>query len=187
MTGPVATLSAEQLTAALGRLRSASTPPPTRSAPAARTRPPEPWSSADVRAAGPLAGVGLLALALCWLQVSGLTDQRPQLTTVVLGVCAGVLTAGAGVVWMLAGLRAVRRRAGTARTEALAAVTALTNALPDWQRALPAPGIAVAAEVGPVSVTGMTRVHRPGCLMVRGKDTTPAVPGSGAACGVCRP
>jgi hypothetical protein len=147
----------------------------------------EPWTPKDAKAAGGLAGAGLLGLALCWYEISGLNRQDPQMTAVVLGIAAAVLTGGACVMWLLAGLRAVRTRAHHTRLDIRSAVADLVNAQPVWRQALLAEQARVQLlDTGPVTAAGMTRYHRATCQLMRGKPPLPVTPDL-VACGMCQP
>jgi hypothetical protein len=81
------------------------------------------------------------------------------------------------VLWVLVGMREVRRGFRDLRRQQRILIPA----------ELPLAGAAPTGEVFPlVSAPGMTRAHRPDCLLLRGKNVLPVpVDDARPRCGVC--
>jgi hypothetical protein len=123
---------------------------------------------------GILAVVGIVVMVICWVRLSDKVVWRDQISWLV-GACLGAgAVVLAGVLWILVGLREVRRGFRDLRR--------------DQQRVLRFVDLgstAVSTETTAlVSAPGMTRAHRPDCLLLRGKQTAP-VTGDLPRCGVC--
>jgi hypothetical protein len=128
-----------------------------------------------------LSGVGLL---VCWIGASGNPYRDPELAWAAGGIGA-VAVAGAGATaWLLTGVRelqARKRRLGR-RTEAIAAAAGARRGATVTEN----------DRSSLVSAPGMTRYHRPDCLLVRGKPATRRTLAAHTKagrrpCGVCQP
>jgi hypothetical protein len=160
-------------------------PPREAEAPPARPRPtgryltdPSPWRASYAIVPGILGVVGILVMAICWVQLSDKVVWRDQISWLV-GAClgAGAFVLG-GVLWILVGMREVRRGFRDLRRQ---------QRLMSPVEPVPARAAAATGEVLVlVSAPGMTRAHRPDCLLLRGKTVT-AVPlgDNRPRCGVC--
>lgn len=144
-------------------------------------RDPSPWRRRDAVLCGLLALLGVAGIAGCWF---GATDEvvwREQTGWVIGAIfCTGLVVLGGGL-WVLIGMRRVRQGFRDLRRDQRAAL-GLTRVRP---------GAAAEAPVGDgalVTAGQMTRVHRAGCLLLRGKQAVP-VPladlDSYGRCGVC--
>ncbi|HEY3605165.1 MAG TPA: hypothetical protein VGL04_10865 [Sporichthyaceae bacterium] len=149
--------------------------PPTRPRAAGRyLTDPSPWRRSYAIVPALLAVLGVVVLVVCWVQLSDKVVWRDQISWLV-GACLGV---GAfvlgGTLWILVGLREVRRGFRDLRR--------------DQQRILGlsdlAPVSVVTEVLTLVSAPGMERAHRPDCLLLRGKQTGP-VSDDRPRCGVC--
>ena len=158
-------------------------PPREAEAPPARPRAagrylsdPSPWRRSYAIVPGILATLGVVVLIVCWVQLSDKVIWREQVSWLV-GAClgAGAFVLG-GVLWLLVGLREVRRGFRDLRH--------------DQERILGladlAPVVRAGGPVTLVSAPGMQRAHRPDCLLLRGKSVTPLpVFDDRPRCGVC--
>ena len=160
-----------------GDLREPSTgEPPRRSrGPRYRTE-PSPWRRSHTYLPLALSLVGAVLLAICWVGVSGELAWREQIGWLVGAMFATGLVVIGGALYLLIGLREVRRairhlKAERVRVYGLDALTPAAAAVTGWVRA-----------------PGMTRRHRADCLLMRGKPADPltdAELAGLAACGVC--
>jgi hypothetical protein len=125
---------------------------------------------------GILALVGLIVMVICWVQLSDKLIWRDQISWLVgAGLGAGAVVLG-GVLWILVGMREVRRGFRDLRRQQ----RMLSSGEPG-----PVPTVApTGAVLTLVSGAGMTRAHRPDCLLLRGKATAP-VADDRPRCGVC--
>jgi hypothetical protein len=121
-----------------------------------------PWARRQFGALVGLNGAGLLLLVVAWHVTAHQALLGKQLGWLSVGVVAVLVAAAADVRWLAAGRHAllVRRREVLADQPAVAAssprsVTSTT----DW-----------------VQVPGGTRAHRPGCLLIVGKDVRTVQP-----------
>ncbi|HEY2832768.1 MAG TPA: hypothetical protein VGJ14_10115 [Sporichthyaceae bacterium] len=159
-------------------------PPREAEAPPVRPRPtgryltdPSPWRASYGIVPGILAAVGVVVMAICWVALSDKVVWRDQISWLV-GAClgAGAVVLG-GVLWILVGMREVRRGFRDLRR----------------QQRLLSPELAPARIDAPtgevlilVSAAGMTRAHHPDCLLLRGKNAVPLPVGDDRPrCGVC--
>lgn len=143
----------------------------------------EPWRRPHLVASLVLAGLGCLGMIVCWYQgASELTyhDQVPWLVGSI--ASAGTAVIG-GVVWLVCGFRQVSLLERD-----------LLGYLGPWLAAAQPPMTGPAGSSGTGSLViaaGMSRAHRPECLLVRGKrDPTPISPAEARVrelptCGVC--
>lgn len=143
---------------------------------------PSPWRRRDLLICGLPAALGGAGIALCWF---GATDEvvwREQTGWLIGAIFSSGLVILGGGLWVLIGLRRVRHGFRELRRDQRAAL--------GLSRSRTSASVAVA-----VGVTGelvraaeMTRVHRPECLLLRGKTAVP-VPAteveSYGRCGVC--
>jgi hypothetical protein len=140
---------------------------------------PAPWRRRDAVLCGLLAVAGIAGIVGCWF---GATDEvvwREQtgwLTGAIL--CTGLVVLGGGL-WVLIGLRRVRQGFRDLRRDQRAAL-GLTRV-----RATAA--VDSADDTGELVTAGqMTRVHRPDCILMRGKTAQPVAEASTyGRCGVC--
>ena len=160
-------------------------PPREAEAPPARPRPtgryltdPSPWRASYGIVPGILAVLGVVVMVLCWVQLSDKVVWRDQISWLV-GAClgAGAVVLG-GVLWILVGMREVRRGFRDLRRQQRILIPS------DVQVARPE---ATTGEVLVlVSALGMERAHRPDCLLLRGKNAVPVPVGDDRPrCGVC--
>jgi hypothetical protein len=135
---------------------------------------PTPWRRSYAIVPGILAVVGIVVLVICWVQLSDKVIWRDQISWLV-GAClgAGAFVLG-GVLWILVGMREVRRGFRDLRRE--------QQRILRFARVGPTVETAEAPTL--VSAAGMTRAHRPDCLLLRGKHTAP-VHDDRPRCGVC--
>jgi len=126
-----------------------------------------------------LAASGAVVLLICWVGVSGEGAWRDQLGWLV-GACLGAgAVVLAAVLWLLVGLREVRRGFRDLRRDQRM-MLGLSEALLERESA-GAPRLDRW-----VSAPGMTRAHRPECLLMRGKTPEPVPAGDPRPrCGVC--
>jgi hypothetical protein len=161
-------------------------PPREAEAPPARPRAagryltdPSPWRRSYAIVPGILAALGVVVLIVCWVQLSDKVIWREQISWLV-GAClgAGALVLGA-VLWLLVGLREVRRGFRDLRRDQQS-ILSLDDLAP-----MPTASASGAA-VRLVSAPGMQRAHRPDCLLLRGKSVVPVpVFDDRPRCGVC--
>jgi hypothetical protein len=155
---------------------------PTRHRPALHLTEPEPWRRSVVGLVGLLAGLGIAVLVICWIGASHEAAWRDQLPWVVgAALGTGLVPAAAGL-WMLVGFREVRRGFVT-----LAEERSRFLALVDPDGTIAA-GEGWATNTDWVRAAGMTRVHRPDCLLMRGKapiQVSPLDAHRAGSCGVC--
>ena len=143
---------------------------------------PSPWRRRDLVVCGLLGGLGVVGIIGCWFGASDEIVWREQTGWLIGGIfCTGLVVLGGGL-WVLIGLRRVRQGFRDLRRDQRAAL------------GLSRSRTAVTAEAAPVStdqlVTAgqMTRVHRPECLLLRGKQAVPVTPAeltNYSRCGVC--
>lgn len=143
---------------------------------------PSPWQRRDAVAPGVLAVAGVAVLAVGWVGASGefvWRDQVGWLVTACVGTAVVVL---GGALWLLVGFREVRRGFRDLRADQRRILGLASTPEPAMDRVS-----AVSTNPdGLVTSAGMTRAHRPDCLLMRGKPAT-AVPDPDrhARCGVC--
>lgn len=152
-------------------------------APARAAGPPVPWRPAEAIWTTALNIVGAVVVFVGWLGVSGTARLSHQYGWTSVAVVGLVIAALGNGLWLLGGRRAVgvrRRRllADPPRGAVDVTSAAVATSPPADDRLVTAPA--------------MTRYHRPGCILVRGKDVRPYEParrGAPAArpCGMCRP
>jgi hypothetical protein len=149
---------------------------------------PSPWRRRDLLVCGLLALLGIAGLITCWLGASGESVWRKQTGWLIGSIFAAGLVVLGGGLWLLVGLRRVRhgfrdlrrdqRTAfGLTRVRAGISTDTASDGTPEGD---PAERL--------VTVSQMTRAHRPDCLLLRGKAAVP-VPaadlGRYGRCGVC--
>jgi len=126
-----------------------------------------------------LAVVGVVVLIVCWVQLSDKVIWREQISWLV-GAClgGGAFVLG-GVLWLLIGLREVRRGFRDLRYDQQR-ILGLADLAPVVRAAVAGGGVTL------VGAPGMQRAHRPDCLLLRGKSVTPLpVFDDLPRCGVC--
>jgi len=135
------------------------------------------WRGGDAIVPALLAALGTTGVAICWHGAATRAAFRSQIPWT-LGAFAsfGVFVLGA-LVWVLVGLRRVRlgmRRLSACADSVFGLATATVR-----------PSAAVLpAATDLVAVDGLSRAHRPDCLLVRGKAVRPI---TGAPLGACAP
>jgi hypothetical protein len=124
-----------------------------------------PWKASSLVA---LAGVEAATVALviaCWYGASTRATPEQQMPWMNAAAIAAVLAFALQAGWLVAGQRAVARRGYTLRQSAAQVLA---------PRDLPtatAPAEAVVPCHEFVSGAGMTRFHRPGCVLAQGRET----------------
>jgi hypothetical protein len=139
-----------------------------------------------------LCGLGLGGLLACWYGISGENRFHDQIGWVA-GAIGSLIAAGIGMVrFILAGLRSVHGEASELMT--CVRVERLGEIVDEQDELFAAPALAPTGTEAAGYVTGpsMTRVHRPDCPQVRGKDVGPIADADIARlglhrCGVCCP
>ncbi|HUR75361.1 MAG TPA: hypothetical protein VMZ00_13865 [Sporichthya sp.] len=144
---------------------------------------PSPWRRRDAVVCGVLALLGMAGIVGCWLGASGETVWRDQTGWLIGSIFSTGLVVLGGGLWVLIGLRRVRHGFRDLRRDQRAAL-GLTRV-----RTVSAGDDSAAPAGGPLVTAGqMTRVHRPDCLLLRGKPVVPVAPaeiGNYGRCGVC--
>ncbi len=148
---------------------------------------PLPWRRLDMVICGLIAAGGVAGLVACWFGATSEVVWREQTGWLIGSIfCTGLVILGGGL-WLLIGLRRVRQgfrdlrrdqRAAFGLTRARGGVT--DPALEPTTEALETEGLVTAGQ--------MTRVHKPSCLLLRGKQAVPVPPAELAnygRCGVC--
>lgn len=145
----------------------------TRRARAVRAPARAPWVPGDRLLTAAFIVVGVALIVIAWIGASDTTDWNSQLRWTALSM-VGVVVACIGVgIWLFRGFSRVRAEAREVR-RLLAARVARRTVRAE-----------VVASAGRVTVTGMAHHHRPDCLLVTGKTTSPADESTLAPCGVC--
>jgi hypothetical protein len=140
---------------------------------------PSPWRRRDAALCGLLAVLGIAGIVSCWF---GATDEAVwrQQTGWLTGAifCTGLVALGGGL-WILIGLRRVRQGFRDLRRDQRAAL-GLTRVRATGTADGPV------ADGALVTASQMTRVHRPDCILMRGKTAQPVIDASTyGRCGVC--
>lgn len=140
---------------------------------------PGPWRGRDAVVAGVVAAVGLIGLVVCFRGAADELHWRDQLDWVtVAGLFTGLFVL-AVTGWIVIGMRRLRR--------GFAVLARRQNAILGLDEVDPAEVTVDSTEL--VRVPPQGRVHRPTCLLLRGKSPV-VVPADQAAtverCGVCR-
>lgn len=160
------------------RPRAAATPP---DAPTGRHRyreRPGPWRRRDLTVCGLLAAIGVAGIVACWFDATEEAVWREQMGWAIGGVVFSGLVLLAGGLWVLVGLREVRRALRELHRDQRAAF-GLTRVRGAASPAAPGPIV-----LALVTAAGMTRAHRADCLLMRGKHPVPA-PDALPSCGIC--
>ena len=140
--------------------------------------PARPWSTVDRNLVASALAISGVLWAWGWWASSGTADLDEAVFGVVLAVAAVGAAARGALSWVAAG-----RRAGRARHHEL------TSRIDERFAAVPTPST---VEDALVELPGSSRVHRPDCLLVRGKDVR-ALPRTATRlsrripCEMCRP
>jgi hypothetical protein len=123
------------------------------------------WTQRQARTIGVLAGLGLVGLGLCWFFLSGEAAYQDQVPWLI-GAIGFVALIGVVLgYWLLIGVRLVH--AGSREVASVLRVHTL-----DPRRRLRAVAASRSVDAGFVATPAMTRAHRDGCLLVRGKPVT---------------
>lgn len=131
-----------------------------------------PWRTRDLGRLVVTSALAALVAVAAWRGALSASDEESQLSWLSIGIVALIVHGAGSALWILRGRLAV----GAARTWLL----------PDLVRAT-APSFEGDADAL-VSGAGMTRAHRPTCLLVRGKVVRPVGPASPLErCEVCQP
>jgi hypothetical protein len=139
-----------------------------------------PWTVADISRLLTRIGLGLAAVVIGWVVISGTTVWRTQViwTAVATGGVA-IASTGAGL-WLIAGFGTVARER-----------RAVIELLRQTRTAAPAAQLDLADDTV-VTAPSMTRFHRPDCPLVKGKSVSAATYAAVARrnlqpCGMCQP
>ncbi|MGQ0624006.1 MAG: hypothetical protein ACT4PP_05025 [Sporichthyaceae bacterium] len=142
-----------------------------------------PWRRCETAIAAVVAGIGVLGVYVSWARAADEVAWREQLRWISIAASFAVLVVVAVVGWIVIGMRRLRQTCHQVADQqrqiggAQEAATELTVA----------EVLAGSSELW--TVPPMTRAHRPGCLLLRGKVPV-AVPTSRVdlypRCGVCR-
>jgi hypothetical protein len=137
-----------------------------------------PWEPGDLVRLVVLTLVALAVIGVAWYGASGEGRLSHQMSWLNLSV-AGLMVTGAGnLMWLARG----RRSVGERRRELLARWEPAGPAGSSWPTS--APEREVPADGPLVRAAGMRLAHRPGCPLVAGKHTAPALDG-GPRCRIC--
>jgi hypothetical protein len=142
-----------------------------------------PWRSRDVGRTVLLGAVSLFGLAGCWYGAGGEPRFRDQVGWVLGSFLSVTAAMVAGVLWLTAGFREVRRGVKELKVD-----KTLVFDLVEAVRVTPTHDTALLEDL--VTGESMTRLHRPSCLLVRGKDVHPVSRPAALKlerCGVCLP
>jgi hypothetical protein len=139
-----------------------------------RSQSDSPWNERDFLRTTGFVVLGVTLLAVCWFASSGEADFQSQIVWVA-GGAASIVVAGIGLGgWLLAGIREVHREmyevtAGMKTIVLHSPPEVMFDEVDDLDRPVspPAAGRAVY-----VIGAGMSRVHVPDCVLVRGKPTS---------------
>lgn len=150
--------------------------------------PTEPWSSRDIVHVVEYLLVATALLGTAWYGASGTTNFSYQVYWVALGIAAMSLLSFGALMFLLGGMREIRRRR-------LAVMVDLAEVLPLEQAAAPVATAAVGVddEADWVASALMTHYHRRRCALVRGKAVAFAglsqmhADAGRVPCGVCAP
>lgn len=164
-----------------GAHQDAAVPPEAPARPVRHRSDPLPWRRLDMVVCGLLAAGGVAGLVACWFGATSEVVWREQTGWLIASIfCTGLVILGGGL-WVLIGLRRVRRGFRELRRDQRAAL--------GLSRSRTAPVETAAAPTDELVTAGqMTRAPRPTCLLLRGKPAVP-VPAPELAnygrCGVC--
>lgn len=157
-------------------------PSTTRLVPAARrscAEDPSPWHRRDAVVPLALVGLGALVAGAGWDRVSRQNTFDDQVGWIVLAISGAVLSGIGMSLWLIVGLRAVRRGQRELWTEVRA-----VWGLPAVHDPVGRPGPAGPADL--VTADRMTRVHDRSCRLVVGKDVRPVSAPDALALGLAR-
>lgn len=171
-------------TGGTGGEQSAAVPPDAPARPVRYRSEPLPWRRLDMVVCGLLAAAGVAGLVVCWFGITSEAVWREQTGWLIGSIFSTGLVILGGGLWVLIGLRRVRQGFRDLRRDQRAAL-GLTRV-----RTAGAPATVGGTVDGEQLVTSrqMTRVHRPDCLLLRGKQAVPVPPAELAnygRCGVC--
>jgi hypothetical protein len=134
----------------------------------------------------------MVVVAVGWWGTSGEATTGRQFRWVGVGAVGLVVSLGAGAVWVVAGMRALRLRIRASVPAPVAAEPVVElRVVPDRVTAGAGAGVGVAPDPL-VAAAGMRYFHRASCTLARGKAVRPAeraehLREGRVACGVCRP
>jgi hypothetical protein len=147
-----------------------------------------PWRLPDLYLAVALGVVGLVLLGVSRAGVAGRDELGEQVAWVNVGVLGVIVLAVAGVLWVLAGMRATAelRRSIVHEMRARATPAAPPHLAP---AAVPRPRSRPLRATSFVAAPAMTRFHRPDCALVANKPEVSVLADRGhlTPCGVCLP
>ena len=142
-----------------------------------------PWRRLDTVLCGLLAVLGIAGVIACWFGATSEAVWRQQTSWLIGAIfCTGLVGLGGGL-WVLIGLRRVRQGFRDLRRDQRVAL-GLSRVRGSADRTAAAPG--AAGEL--VRAKDQTRVHRPDCLLLRGKQVVAVAPADVdqySRCGVC--
>ncbi|MCW2607854.1 MAG: hypothetical protein JWO60_2547 [Frankiales bacterium] len=144
---------------------------PTVPLPAAGTVASQPWAPGDALRLLVLQVAGAFTVLGAWVGTAGSSRLSHQFAWTSLGVVGFLLAAVGTAAWLLTGRRAVGLR--LARLLSECAVTRDSYGRSAPARLADEPSsvrVAPPSSDGLVAVEGAGRYHRPGCVLVRGKD-----------------
>lgn len=144
---------------------------------AARWDEEHPWTRREAVGFGLLLALGLVGLGVCWFGLTGEAAYQDQVPWLV-GAILCVLVAGTSIAgWLMVGVRSVH--AGSAEVAHVVRSQTVGR-----RRSAALPRRAV--DSGLVTAPTMTKVHRPGCLLVRGKQVVAVSEGEADRSGLIR-
>lgn len=144
----------------------------------------EPWRRHHVAASLALAAIGCLGMFVCWYVGAGRSSYHDQVPWLVGSIASAGVAVTGGVVWLVCGFRQVSLLE-----------RALLGYLGPWLDAAQADPVRPAGDPDTGSLViaaGMSRAHRPGCLLVRGKSHLTVITQAEVSvrglptCGVCK-
>ena len=160
-------------------------PPAGRSLQAAQRRyltSPSPWRARDFGRSVLLGLLGFAGIGACWYGAGGQTNLRDQVGWILASLLAVAVLVLSGVTWLVTGFREVRHGIRDLDLD--------KQAVFDLRDRVSISADLDSPQGGLVTAEGMSRVHRPDCLLVRGKSVqrvpNDRPPGS-RPCGVCLP
>lgn len=148
---------------------------------------PLPWRRRDMVICGLLGLIGVAGVVGCWFGATEEIVWREQSGWLIGAIFSTGLVGGAGVSWVLIGLRRVRQGFRDLRRDQRAALG--LNRVRGRDDSGGRPDLSGTIDTSDLVSTGqMMRLHRPGCLLLRGKQAV-LVPvdevDNYRRCGVC--